>query len=123
MVLSRNLLTLSWLIAMAVCASNGQTPSGGESGIDGIITISPAQPGPTRRDAAGSVALANHTFSIESNSREVGSFTTDDKGHFHVALPPGHYKVSLKGRKTSIGRFGPFEVEVLSGKMTNVQWE
>ena len=123
MVRYRNLLTVFWLIAMAVCASTGQTPSGGESGIDGIITISPAKPGPTRIDEAGSVPLANTAFAIESNDREVGSLTTDEKGHFRVALPPGHYKVSLKGRKTSIGRFGPFEVEVVSGKMTNVRWE
>lgn len=108
---------------MTVCASTGQTPSGGESGIDGIITISPAKPGPTRIDEAGAAPLANATFVIESNSREVGSFTTDDKGHFRLALPPGHYKVSLKDRKTSIGHFGPFEVEVAAGKMTNVQWE
>ena len=123
MVRSRKLLTVLWLISMAVCTSTAQTPSGGESGIDGIITISPAKPGPTRIDEAGSVPLANTAFAIESNDREVGSLTTDEKGHFRVALPPGHYKVSLKGRKTSIGRFGPFEVEVVSGKMTNVQWE
>ena len=123
MVRSRNLLAVFWLIAMAVCASTGQTPPGGESGIDGIITISPAKPGPTRIDEAGSVPLANTTFAIESNGSEAGSLTTDDKGHFRVTLPPGHYKVSLKGRKTSIGHFGPFEVEVVSGKMTNVQWE
>ena len=108
---------------MAVSASTGQTPSGGESGIEGVISISPARPGPVRVDEAGSVPLANATFVIENNSREIASFTTDDKGHFRAAVPPGHYKVSLKGRKTSIGRFGPFEVEVVAGKMTNVQWE
>jgi len=107
---------------MAVCASTGQTPSAGESGIEGFITVSPAHPGPTRIDAAGSVPLANATFVAENNNAEVTSFTTDDKGHFRAALPPGHYKVSLKGRKTSIGRFGPFEVDVAPGKMTNVEW-
>jgi hypothetical protein len=107
---------------MATCTCNGQTPSAGESGIDGLITISPAKPGPTRIDE-GSAPLANTTFAVESNGREVGSFTTDDKGHFQAALPPGHYKVSLKARKTSIGHFGPFEVEVVAGKMTTVQWE
>ncbi len=109
-------------MVIAVCVSTGQTPSGGESGIDGIITINPAKPGPTRI-GAGSAPLANVTFAIETDSREVGSFTTNDKGHFRMALPPGHYKVSLKGRKTSIGHFGPFEVDVVAGKMTNVQWE
>ncbi len=108
---------------MAVSASTGQTPSGGESGIEGVISISPAKPGPVRVDEAGSVPLANATFVIENDSREIASFTTDDKGHFRAAVPPGHYKVSLKGRKSSIGRFGPFEVDVVAGKMTNVQWE
>jgi len=119
----RNVLTAFGFIVMAVCASIGQTPSAGESGIEGIITVSPAMPGPTRIDAPDSVPLANATFVIENNSREVASFTTDDKGHFRSALPPGHYKVSLKGRESSIGRFGPFEVDVTSGKMTNVQWQ
>jgi hypothetical protein len=108
---------------MAVSASTGQTPSGGESGIEGVISVSPARPGPVRVDEAGSVPLANATFVIENDSREIASFTTDDKGHFRAAVPPGHYKVSLKGRKSSIGRFGPFEVDVVAGKMTKVQWE
>jgi hypothetical protein len=120
---SRNLLAAFWFIVMAICTAAGQTSSGGESGIEGVISISPARPGPVRVDEAGSVPLANATFVIENNSREIASFTTDDKGHFRAAVPPGHYKVSLKGRKTSIGRFGPFEVDVAPGNMTNVQWE
>src|SRR5262245_41556352 len=110
---------------MAVCAATGLTPppSGGETGIQGIITISPARPGPTRIDEAGSVPLANATFVVKNDNGEVASFTTDEKGRFRTALPPGHYKVSLKGRKSSIGRFGPFEVDVAPGKMTSVQWE
>jgi carboxypeptidase family protein len=110
---------------MAVSATTGQTPppSGGETGIQGIITISPARPGPTRIDEAGSVPLANATFVVKNDDAEMASFTTDEKGRFRAALPPGHYKVSLKGRKSSIGRFGPFEVDVAPGKMTSVQWE
>jgi len=108
---------------MDACACTGQTPSGGESGIEGIITISPAKPGPIRADEAASVPLANATFAVENNNGEVASFTTDDQGRFRMPLPPGHYKVSLKGRKSTIGRFGPFEVDVTSGQMKNVQWE
>ena len=119
----RNLLTVFGLIVMAVCASTGQTPSAGESGIEGVITISPANPGPTRVDAAASMPLANATFAVEKNNGEVTSFITDDQGRFRVSLPPGHYKISMKGRKSSIGRFGPFEADVAPGKMTNVQWE
>jgi Prealbumin-like fold domain len=111
------------LIVMAVCASTGKTSSAGESGIEGAITISPANPGPIRADAAGSMPLANATFAVENNKGEVTSFITDDQGRFRVLLPPGHYKVSLQGRKTTIGRFGPFEADVAPGKMTNVQWK
>ena len=117
-----NLLLGFGLIVMAVCASAAQTPSGGESGIEGVITVSPARPGPVRVDEAGSVPLANATFAVVNKDGDVASFTTDDKGHFRSALPPGHYKVSLTGRKSSIGRFGPFEADVVQGKMTNVQW-
>ena len=119
----RNLLIGFGLIVVAVCASTGQIRSGGESGIEGVITLSPARPGPVRVDEAGSVPLANATFAVEDKDGEVTSFTTDDKGHFQAALPPGHYKVSLKRRRSSIGRFGPFEADVVQGKMTNVQWE
>jgi hypothetical protein len=108
---------------MAVCASSGQTPSAGESGIEGIITISPSQPGPTRDDVPNSIPLANTAFVVKNQKGEVTSFITDDQGQFRIPLAPGHYNISIKGRKSTIGRFGPFEVDVASGKMTKVQWE
>jgi hypothetical protein len=111
------------LILMAACISAGQAPSGAETGIEGVITISPSQPGPVRADSPGSKPLANVTFAVENEAGEVTSFTTDDQGHFRTSVPPGHYKVSMKGRKSSIGHFGPFEVDVTPGKMTKVQWE
>ena len=119
----RYLLTAFGLIVVSVCTSAGQTPSGGESGIEGVITISPAKPGPIRADAPVSVPLPNTTFSVENNNAEVASFTTDSHGHFRVSLPPGHYKVSLKGRKSGIGHFGPFETDVGAGEMTRVDWQ
>ena len=100
----------------------GQTPAEGESGIEGIITISPARPGPIRANEAGSVPLANATFVVENNNGEVASFTTDEQGRFRASLPPGHYVVSLKSKKGGIGRYGPFEADVVPGQMTKVQW-
>ena len=119
----RNLLTAFGLLVMAVCASTGQTPSAGESGIEGIITISPSQPGPTRDDAPNSRPLANTAFVVKNENGEVTSFTTDGQGQFRIPLAPGHYSASIKERKSTIGHFGPFEVDVVSGKMTKVQWE
>ena len=106
------------LLVMAACVS-----AGGETGIEGVITISPSQPGPIRADSPGSKPLANTAFVVENENGAVASFTTDEQGHFRAPLAPGHYKVSIKGRKSSIGHFGPFEVDVVPGKMTQVQWE
>lgn len=110
-------------MVIAAGAYAGQTPSGAETGIVGIITISPTQAGPVRDDSPGSRPLAHATFAVENEKGEVTSFTTDDQGQFRTSVPPGHYKVSMKGRKSTIGRFGPFEVDVVAGKMTNVQWQ
>src|SRR5207247_3102508 len=119
----RNVRTVLMLLTMSAVFSIGQTPSGAETGIEGVITISPAQPGPIRADAPGSQPLANAAFVVQNENGEVASFTTDDQGHFRTPLPPGHYKVSMKGKRPRIGRYGPFEVDVVPGKMTKVQWE
>ena len=111
------------LLVIPVCASSGQTPAGAETGIEGVITISPAQPGPIRAGAPSSQPLANAAFVVENQNREVASFTTDDQGHFRTLLAPGHYKVSIKGKRPGIGHYGPFEVDVVAGKMAQVQWE
>jgi len=116
-------LTSVMLLMMSAVFSIGQAPSGAETGLEGVITISPTQPGPIRADSPGSKPLANAAFVVANEKSEVASFTTDDQGHFRISVPPGHYKVSIKGTKRGIGRYGPFEVDVVSGKMTRVQWE
>ena len=115
-------ITLTFLIISALF-SPGQTPSGAETGIEGVITISPTQPGPVRADSPVSRPFANAAFAVDNEKGQVASFTTDGQGHFRTSVPPGHYKVSMKGRKSSIGRFGPFEVDVVAGKMTRVEWQ
>ena len=115
-------IVLAFLI-MSALFSPGQTSSGAETGIEGVITISPTQAGPVRDDSPSSKPLTNAVFAVENEKGEVASFTTDAQGHFQTSVPPGHYKVSMKGRKSSIGRFGPFEVDVVAGKMTSVQWQ
>lgn len=108
---------------MAACVSAGQTSSETGTGIEGIITISPTKAGPVRADAPSSRPLAKAPFVVENQKGEVTSFTTDDQGRFRTSLTPGHYKVSLKNRTSSIGKYGPFEVDVVAGKMTKVQWQ
>jgi hypothetical protein len=92
------------------------------AGIEGTIIISPARPGPTRVDTPDSAPLANVPFVVRNETAEVGSFTTDDHGEFHISLAPGHYTALRRGKSGGIGHFGPFEVDVVAGKMTKVEW-
>ena len=111
------------LAVLTMCAgfSLGQNPVGSDTGIEGVISVNPARPGPARIDAPNSQPVANTAFVVENQKGEVTSFTTDQQGRFRVSLAPGHYKVSIKGRR-AIGRFGPFEADVVAGQMTKVQW-
>src|SRR2546428_13542131 len=111
------------LLVMSACFSSGQAQSGSGTGIEGVITISPTQPGPIRADTPSSKPLANATFVVENEKGAVASFTTDDQGRFRTSLPPGHYTVSMNGKKHGIGHYGPFDVDVVPGQMTKVQWE
>jgi len=112
------------LLVLSGCFSSGQTQSGSGTGIEGVITFGPTQGGPIRADTPSSKPLANATFVVENEKgAEVASFTTDDQGRFRVPLTPGHYAVSKEGKKHGIGHYGPFDVDVVAGRMTNVQWE
>jgi hypothetical protein len=110
-------------LIMCAVFLQGQTRAGSETGIEGVITISPIKPGPVRADDPSSRPLVNTAFMVENQKGEVTSFTTDDQGRFRMPLAPGHYKVSLMGRTSSIGKYGPFEVDVVAGQMTKVQWQ
>lgn len=92
------------------------------AGVEGVILISPSHPGPIREGVPSSAPLAGKEFSVQNQSGQVASFKTDEQGHFRVNLAPGHYTISLKDGKRRIGRFGPFEVDVVAGKMTKVEW-
>ncbi len=112
------------VLIMSACFSSGQTPSESGTGIEGVIMFGPTQGGPIRADIPSSKPLANATFVVENEKgAEVASFTTDDQGRFRVPLTPGHYTVSKEGKKRGIGHYGPFDVVVLAGQMTRVEWE
>jgi len=112
------------LLVMSGCFSSGQTQSGSGTGIEGVITFGPTQGGPIKADTPSSKPLANATFVVENEKgAEIASFTTDDQGRFRVPLTPGRYTVSKEGKKPGIGHYGPFDVDVVAGRMTKVQWE
>src|SRR6266853_6587530 len=92
-------IILAFLL-MSACFSSGKTQSGSATGIEGVITFGPTQAGPIRPGIPSSKPLANATFVVENEKgAEVASFTTDDQGRFRTSLPPGHYTVSMNGKK------------------------
>src|SRR3954465_911116 len=111
------LITISGLIVVAIPAMADT-----ETGIEGVIMLSPSHPGPIRQGVRSSKPLADVEFSVQKDGGEVASFTTDAHGSFRVALKPGHYTVTAKNRAQRIGHFGPFEADVAAGKMTTVEW-
>jgi hypothetical protein len=93
-----------------------------ETGIEGVIIISPSHGGAVRPGMASSKPLANTTFVVSNAANAVAEFTTDDQGRFKIALVSGRYSVARKGGQHKIGRYGPFDVDVTAGQMTKVEW-
>jgi hypothetical protein len=59
---------------------------------------------------------------VKNENGAVASFATDAQGQFRISLAPGHYAVSKKDIQPKVGRYGPFEVDVVAGQMTKVTW-
>ena len=114
------------IVLLAVCGggvSGQQSPSpAAGTGLEGVIVIAPAHPGPSREGVSDTAPLAHTAFIVQKADATIASFTTDEKGVFRVSLPPGHYTVSQKGPAAKIGHYGPFEVDVAEGHYTKVNW-
>lgn len=93
----------------------------GDTGFDGIIAVSPSRPGPLRKGDAAEAPVPNMTFVVKEGTEKVTTFTTDQKGHFRVTLPPGHYLVAREDSQAGIGHW-QFEVDVAAGQMASVHW-
>ena len=117
------LLTILIFIIVPAVFSSAQPEPEPRTGIEGVVTITPIHPGPAVEGVPTSAPLSSTTFIVENEKGVVTSFTTDDQGRFRVSLAPGYYTVSLKEKKQGIGNYGPFDVDVVAGRMTKVQWE
>lgn len=106
--------------ALLVFAMTGTAPAAG-TGIEGVITVSPARPGPQREGMPSKAPVADTKFVVQQGEKTVASFATDATGHFRVILPPGHYIVSREDSGAAIGNWR-FEIDVAAGKMATVDW-
>lgn len=91
------------------------------SGIDGVIFVSPSRPGPQRIEGPSSAPAGNLLFVVKQEDKTVASFTTDETGHFKVALPPGHYIIAREDPGARIGHWR-FEADVAAQQVTHVRW-
>jgi hypothetical protein len=111
------------LLATGACVASGQVNRATPTGIQGIVTVRPTRPGPIKAgsELPDAAPLPSVTFTVSSENASITSFATDAQGRFQVFLKPGHYVVSL-----AENRFprpcGPFEIDVVPGKITDVQW-
>ena len=102
-------------------AESTPTPKA-ETGLEGVILAGPIHAGPSRQGVPDSGPLANTAFVVAKENSTVASFKTDDQGRFRISLPSGHYTISRKDWKASVGSYGPFEVDVAAGQIKRVQW-
>ncbi len=111
------------LLVLSSVFSSAQTQSQSPTGIEGVITVSPIRPGPIRAgsDVPTAAPLPNAVFTIGNEKGMVTSFTTDSEGRFRISLKPGHYAIVLAEQRFP-RPCGPFDVDVVSGKMTKVEW-
>src|SRR5690349_25011386 len=101
---------------------SGETDANRDTGIEGLVMVSPTPPGPIKKGSEVPRApLPSAIFSVANEKGTVTSFTTDSNGRFRLSLSPGHYVVSLAEKRFPLP-CGPFEIDVEPGKMTNVEW-
>lgn len=110
-----------FLASVFLVLAMAETAPASENGIEGVIYISPSRPGPHRIDMPNKAPAGNVDFVVLKGEEKVASFTTDAEGHFRVTVPPGHYTITRKDRGATIGRWH-YEVEVVAGKMAQVDW-
>jgi hypothetical protein len=111
------------LVSCSAVAETQPTPKAApDTGLEGVILAGPVRGGPAKQGVPDSRPLANTEFVVEKENGTVATFMTDEQGRFRISLPSGHYAVSKKGPRASLGSYGPFEVDVVAGQFKKVQW-
>lgn len=109
------------LPCLAFAAETGEAAPEVKTGVEGVVTISPAHGGPIRKGEANAMTLPAVAFAVMKETEQVATFITDGNGRFRLELPPGSYQAAPLSRPR-IGHYGPFPFEVIDGKVTRVEW-
>ncbi|MEP7071758.1 MAG: carboxypeptidase-like regulatory domain-containing protein [Verrucomicrobiota bacterium] len=112
-----------FLFLLCLATMNAQPAPEAETGLKGVINISPVHGGPSRPGDAGGSPLADITFVVKDDQGKEKTFTTDAQGRFQISLAPGQYQVMRQGVCNAIGFYGPFKATVAPGRITAVEWK
>lgn len=86
-------VSLWWLGACVIPPARGVEPQP-ETGLRGTVALSPACPGPVRKDRPCPPRPFSAPFQVLDEKRQVvARFASDAEGTFSVVLPPGDYTV------------------------------
>ncbi len=118
------LALLTTLALLTACASPADeaspAPSGGPSGITGIVLVGPE----CRRPSEASPCLVPYRTRLvilDPDGRVVGEVTSGPDGRFRIELPPGDYVVQPAPGGDPFPRAEARSVTVVEGEMSDVE--
>ncbi len=106
----------SLMTAIGVLADPVQT------GLNGVVVVSPALPGPQRAGERAASPLSGAVVQLrDAQGTLVASELTDANGHFNVVVAAGLYEIQVRVRGTGFPRCKAREVTVRGGQITSVE--
>ena len=96
--------------------------SAAESGVGGVVTISPARPGPQRIGERSSKPFSGAEVQLrDAAGATVAHAKADASGAFHILVPPGQYQLFIDSRSAVFPRCEQRSVQVVAGQTTPVE--
>ncbi|MFZ1707381.1 MAG: carboxypeptidase-like regulatory domain-containing protein [Anaerolineae bacterium] len=93
----------------------------GDSGIEGLVTISPTCGGPVRPGQDCTAPYQASITVLDQADRVVSQVSSDAEGRFRLALPPGNYTLRPEKPAKGIARAADVSVTVVAGQVTTVE--
>lgn len=93
----------------------------GESGIEGMVTISPTCGGPVRPGQDCTAPYQAVITVLDAANKAVDQATSDAQGRFRLPLPPGVYTLRPERPKPGIATAADITVTVEAGRVTSVE--
>lgn len=92
-----------------------------ESGVNGIVTVSPARPGPQRAGDPRVTPLAGAEVQLRSEAGAiVARSNADSNGAFRIIAPAGQYQLHIETHGGRFPRCQHKSVQVADGQMTHL---